>query len=51
MPRDPNYCDKLTTVDEVEGRSGLEFFHALKDDKQERLEAAAGMLANSLGCQ
>ena len=50
-PRNADYCDHLTTVNEIEDRSGLEFFHALKDDKQEQLEAGAGTLPNALGCQ
>lgn len=50
-PRDASYCDQLTTVNNIEDRSGLEFFHALKDDKQERLEGGAATLGNELGCQ
>ncbi len=50
-PRNANYCDKLKSVNEIEDRSGLEFFHALKDDKQEQLKAGTATLADKLGCQ
>ncbi len=50
-PRNAKYCDKLKSVNEVEDRSGLELSRALKDDKQEQLEAGTATLADKLGCQ
>ena len=50
-PRGANYCDHLTTVNNIENRSGLEFFHALEDDTQERLEGRAATLGKELGCE
>ena len=49
-PKNADYCGHLKTVNEIEQRSGLEFFHALQDDAQEQLESGAATLASDLGC-
>ncbi len=49
-PRHAKYCAHLTTVDEVERRSGLNFFHALSQTAQDQLEGRPGALAVRLGC-
>jgi len=49
-PRHAKYCAYLTTVDEVERRSGLNFFHALRQREQDQLEGRPGTLAVRLGC-
>ena len=45
-----SHCTGLTTVDEVERRSGLNLFHGLSEATQATLESAPATLANSLGC-
>ena len=47
---DADYCDHRTTVDAVEARSGLDFYHELRATKQAPLESGAGTLAAELGC-
>lgn len=49
-PRGDHFCDHLTTVDEVEQRSGLDFFAALDDSLENEMEQAQGALAARLGC-
>ncbi len=49
-PRHAKYCAYLTTVDEVERRSGLNFFHALSQREQNQLEGRPGTLGVRLGC-
>lgn len=49
-PRSANYCDHRTTVDAVEQRSGLNFFHELSESKQSGLESGAGTLGVELRC-
>ena len=49
-PRSANYCAHRTTVDAVEARSGLDFFHELRASKQAPLESGAGTLRVELGC-
>jgi len=47
-----DYCTRRTTVDEVEARSGLDFFRELADPVEDNFEAADGSpeLAADLGC-
>ncbi len=49
-PRPAKVCDYRTTVDEIERRSGLNFFHGLSEAEQDRLESKPGTLAVELGC-
>ena len=49
-PKDADYCDHRTTVNEVEQRSALNFFHGIKERDQERLEGRPGTLAVELAC-
>lgn len=49
-PRNANFCDHRTTVDEVEQRAGLNLFHELSESAQVSLEAGPGTLAVELGC-
>ena len=49
-PRRAKFCDHRTTVDEIERRSGLNFFHGLSEVEQDRLESQPGTLAQNLGC-
>ena len=48
-PRSANMCDHVKTVDAVEQRSGLDFFHSLPDTAETALERASS-LTNELGC-
>jgi endonuclease G len=48
--RNSNYCDHLITVDDIEARSGLDFFHELAGPVQNSLEAAPASLTSELGC-
>lgn len=49
-PRGANSCSGLTTVDNIEQRTGLAFFHALPKERQAALERETGTLAPVLGC-
>lgn len=51
-PRGADYCDHRASVDEVEARSGLDFFWELEDGREDALEAGDGSesLAGRLGC-
>lgn len=46
------YCDRAATVEEVEDRTGLDFFWKLTDEREEALEASPGSepLQERLGC-
>jgi hypothetical protein len=46
-PRNSDYCDHLTTVDDIEMRSGLDFFHDLTGPVQDSLEAAPAALTKA----
>ncbi len=48
--RGANFCSGLTTVDDVEQRTGLDFFHALPKETQAVLEGETRALAPALGC-
>ncbi len=48
--RATDYCTGSTTVDEVEARSGLNFFHALTPSDETQLESSTGKLFIRLGC-
>lgn len=47
-----DYCERRVSVDEVEARSGLNFFWRLDDEEEETVEASEGSegLAERLGC-
>ena len=49
-PRNADFCDHLKTVDEIEHRSGLDFFHGLDQSKQIQVESGPSTLASDLGC-
>ena len=49
-PRNAVFCASQVTVDEVERRSGLNFFHALSETEQTQIEGILGTLAAQLGC-
>ncbi len=49
-PKDADFCTHLTTVNEVEQRSKLNFFHEISEIKQEEIENKAGALTTELGC-
>ncbi len=50
LPRNAKVCDQLKTIDEIEQRSGLDFYHELPDPEETALEAGASSLAVKLGC-
>ncbi len=50
VARSADPCNHLTTVDDVEQRSGLDFFRALPDPEESTLESGAATLATELGC-
>jgi endonuclease G, mitochondrial len=49
-PRGDNFCSKVTTVDDIEKRTGLNFFSGLSTASENRLESSPGALAIRLGC-
>ena len=49
-PRGADYCDQVTTVDAVEQRNGLNFFHGLDRASESQLERSPATLAVDLGC-
>ncbi len=49
-PRDADFCDHLNTVDDIEARSGLDFFDGLVNSKQNQIESGSSALASDLGC-
>ena len=48
--RRADFCDHRVTIDEIERRSDLDFFHGLSDDEQDELETPPGGLESRLGC-
>lgn len=50
--RDADYCERRVSVDEVETRTGLDFFWELSDEQESAVEAGPGSgdLARRLGC-
>jgi endonuclease G len=50
--RNKDICDHLTTVDEIESKSSLDFFWELEDTLEEQIESGGegGTLASELGC-
>ena len=50
VARSADRCDHVTTVDQIEQRSGLDFFQALPDTDETALESGAATLATELGC-
>ncbi|MFW6010646.1 MAG: DNA/RNA non-specific endonuclease [Gemmatimonadota bacterium] len=52
IARDADYCDRRVSVDEIEARSGLDFFWELDAEREEALEDDRGSeeLAGRLGC-
>lgn len=49
-PRSANICDHLTTVDEIENKTSLDFFWELDDTLEGEIESGAPTLASQLGC-
>ena len=50
LPLDADICKQLTTIDEVEKRSGLDFFNELANTDEDALESSPSSLAGRLGC-
>ncbi len=48
--RDADFCDHLETVDEIEQKSGLDFFHGLEGSRESELESGSATLASQLSC-
>jgi endonuclease G len=52
-PGEARFCDHLTTVHDLEQKSGLDFFWFLPDDVEERIEfgqRGATLARDRLGC-
>ena len=49
-PRSADICDHLTTIEEVQMRSGLDFFGSLDDAAEMGLESGPSQLRDELGC-
>lgn len=49
--RNEDMCDHLQTIDEIERRSGLDFFYTLDDALEDSMECSTATLAGDLGCQ
>lgn len=50
-PRSSDYCEHLISVDEIEKKSKLDFFHGLDDSVEDDLESGAAMLTGEIGCE
>lgn len=50
VPSGSDHCDHFITVDDIEGRSGLDFFHDLAIPLQDALEGKASDLVIELSC-
>lgn len=49
-PSGANICDHLTTVDEIERKSGLDFFYDLDETKENQIESGPPTLESDFGC-
>ena len=48
--RHSDYCSLLTSIDIIEERTGLNFFHELNHDDQAMIEQTMPSLRNEIGC-
>ncbi len=49
-PRQVDLCASVTTIDDIEARSGLDLLHRLWPDEQMTIESVPGSLTLRLGC-
>ena len=50
-PRRELYCDHLTTIADIESKTGLKFFHELTQATANELRQAPASLMSEIGCQ
>ncbi len=48
--KNADFCDHLKTVDEIERKSGLNFFHGLDESRETQIESGPPTLTSGLGC-